>query len=98
MICLTFYIYEFQKHHGIALYEWLLELAKKHDLETGSAYRSIAGYSNHGKMHEEHFFELASNVSCQAIFISSKEKIDLFLAKLKAENLKLFATTHQLLL
>lgn len=89
-VCLSLHMYEFQKHHGMVLYEWLLECAKKNGIEGGSVYRSIAGYGHHGKMHEEQFFELASNVPLQVIFISEKKKIDQFLGKLKAENIHLF--------
>lgn len=89
-VCLSLHMYEFQKHHGIVLHEWLLEFAKKNGIEGGSAYRAIAGYGRHGKMHEEHFFELASNVPLQVIFISEKEKIQRFLEKLKVENIHLF--------
>lgn len=89
-ICFSLHMYEFQKHHGMALYEWVLEFAKKNGLEGGSAYRAIAGYGRHGKMHEEHFFELASNVPLQVIFISEKEKIHQFIEKLKLENIPIF--------
>jgi PII-like signaling protein len=83
-------MYEFQKHQGMVLYEWLLEFAKKNGIEGGSAYRAIAGYGRHGKMHEEHFFELASNVPFQVVFVSEKEKIYQFLEKIKAEDIHLF--------
>jgi PII-like signaling protein len=83
-------MYEMQKHHGMALYEWLLEFAKKNGLEGGSVYRAIAGYGHHGKIHEERFFELASNVPVQIIFISEKKTIDKFLEKLKEEKISLF--------
>lgn len=89
-VCLSLHMYEFQKHHGMVLYEWLLEYAKKNGIEGGSVYRSIAGYGHHKKMHEEQFFELVSNVPLQVIFISEKKKIDQFLEKLKAENIHLF--------
>jgi PII-like signaling protein len=41
-------------------------------------------------MHEEHFFELASNVPLQVIFVSEKDKIHQFIEKLKLENIHLF--------
>lgn len=87
---LSLHMYEFQKHHGIVLYEWLLEFAQKNGIEGGSAYRAVAGYGRHKILHEEHFFELASNVPFQVNFISEKEKIQLFLEKLKDENIQLF--------
>lgn len=89
-VCLSLHMYEFEKHHGMALYEWVLEFAKKNGLEGGSAYRAIAGYGRHGKMHEEHFFELASNVPLQVILIAEKVKIHQFIEKLKLENVPIF--------
>lgn len=89
-VCLSLHTHEFQKHHGMVLYEWILEFAKKNGIEGGSAYRAIAGYGRHGKMYEEHFFELASNVPLQVTLISEKEKIHQFIEKLKLENIHLF--------
>ncbi len=89
-VCLSLHMYEFQKHRGMVLHEWLLESAKKSGLEGGAAYRAVAGFGRHGKMHEEHFFELASNVPMQVHFISEKDKIQRFLENLKEENVHLF--------
>ena len=44
----------------------------------------------YSKIHEERFFELASNVPIQVVFISEKKKIQQFLEKLKAEKISLF--------
>jgi PII-like signaling protein len=89
-VSLSLNMYEFQKHHGMVLYRWILEFAKENGIEGGAAYRAIAGYGRHGKMHEEHFFELASNVPLQVIFVSEKDKIHQFIEKLKLENIHLF--------
>lgn len=89
-ICLKFYTYEFQKHRGMLLYEWLLEFAKRNGIHGGSAFRAIAGFGRHGVMHEEHFFELASDVPIEVKFvISEKESIRLF-DLLKNEEVDLF--------
>lgn len=89
-VSLSLYVYEFQKHHGMVLYEWLLECAKKQGIHGGSAMRAIAGFGHHGRMHEEHFFELASNVPVQVVFIADENKIKELLEKLKAEKMHLF--------
>lgn len=90
-ICLRFYMYEQQKHRsGVLLYEWILEFAKKNRIHGGSAFRGIAGYGRHGVLHEEHFFELASNVPIELVFIMEEGEADRFLDLLKrAENLDL---------
>lgn len=94
-ICLNLHTYEFHKHKGELLHEWLLEKAKEMGVEGGSILRSIAGFGRHGQLHEEHFFELASNVPIILTFISQKEKIDRFLATIKEEKLSLFFSMNE---
>jgi len=89
-VCLKVYVHELQKHHGISLFEWLLEKGKELGLEGGSAIRSIAGFGRHGHMHAEHFFELGSNVPVEVTFILKKEKLEGFLVVLEEEGLDLF--------
>ncbi|MFZ0564716.1 MAG: DUF190 domain-containing protein [Chlamydiales bacterium] len=89
-ICLKFYAYEFQKQHGILLYEWLLELARKEGIHGGTAFRGISGFGRHGNLHEERFFELAGNVPVEVSFIVNEEEAKHFLNLLKNEKLDLF--------
>ena len=87
---LKFYVQENRRHHGILGYEWLLEEARKLGIQGGSAFRAIAGYGRHGKLHEEHFFELAGDVSVEVAFALSEEEACSFLAHLDREQLRLF--------
>jgi len=89
-VCLKIYMHELQKHHGMVLYEWLLEKAMKLGIEGGSAFRAIAGYGRHGHMHSEHFFELGSNVPVECTFVLDREKLEGLLQCLKEEKLELF--------
>ncbi|MEI6242337.1 MAG: DUF190 domain-containing protein [Chlamydiota bacterium] len=89
-ICLQLYMYELQKHHGILLYEWLLEAAKKIGISGGFANRTLAGFGREGTLHEAHFFELGSNVPVTVTFYLKKEEQNLFLHLLKKEKLSLF--------
>ena len=66
---LRFYMLENQMHHGKLLYEWLLENAKKIGIPGGSVFKAIAGYGRHGIMHEQHFFELAGQMTVLVQFI-----------------------------
>ncbi|MBS1221689.1 MAG: hypothetical protein H6R23_1309 [Proteobacteria bacterium] len=50
---LKFYVHEHRRHHGILLYEWLLERARKLGIHGGSAFRAIAGFGRHGVLHED---------------------------------------------
>jgi uncharacterized protein len=89
-IYLKFYVQEKHRHHGILAYEWLLEQARKHGIHGGSAFRAIAGYGRHGRLHEEHFFELAGDLSVEVGFVLSEEQAQDFLAQLAGEKLRLF--------
>lgn len=89
-ICLQFHLYEFQKHHGVLLYEWLLDLARKNGIQGGSAIRAIAGYGHHGVMHEERFFELASNVPVEVRFFLKREESHALIELVQKENIHLF--------
>jgi len=86
---LKFYVHEHRRHHGILLYEWLLERAKKMGLHGGSAFRAIAGFGRHGILHEDHFFELAGNLPVEVVFMVSEEEAAQFLELIKQEKIRL---------
>ncbi len=94
-VCLKFYTEEFQKHHGYLLYEWLLEFAKKHGIAGGSVFRTIGSFGRHGVLHEEHFFELASDVAVEISFVLERDRVELFFSRLKEEKLNLFYTLSE---
>ncbi len=71
---LRFYVHENRTHRHIALFEWLLEQAKKMEIHGGSAFRAIAGFGRHGILHEEHFFELAADMTVAVEFVVSHGK------------------------
>ena len=89
-VYLKFYVQEKRRHHGILAYEWLLEAAKKQGIHGGSAFRAIAGFGRHGKLHEEHFFELAGDVSVEVGFALTEEEAQKLLAWLAGEKLRMF--------
>jgi PII-like signaling protein len=87
---LRFYVHEGRKHHHIPVYEWLLEQAKKIGIHGGSAFRAIAGFGRHGILHEEHFFELAGDLTVEIDFAVSDAEADQLIALIKRENIRLF--------
>ena len=89
-VYLKFYVQENRRHHGILAYEWILEEAKKLGIHGGSAFRAIAGYGRHGRLHEEHFFELAGDLSVEVGFALSEAEAQRLLDHLAAEKLELF--------
>ena len=87
---LRFYVHENRKHRGILLYEWLLEIAKKAGIHGGSAFRAVAGYGRHGVLHEQHFFELAGDLTVEVEFLLSGEQADRLLDVLQREQVRVF--------
>lgn len=95
MNSLTFYVSEKQHHAGMPLYEWLLEKAKTLGIPGGSAFRAIAGFGRHGKLHEETFFELAGELAVKVEFIVEESLADKLLDVLHAENMKVFHVRYE---
>ncbi len=86
---LRFYVHENRKHKHVLLYEWLLEHAKKLGIHGGSAFRAIAGFGRHGVLHEEHFFELAGDLTVEIDFALTDADAASLLASIERENLDL---------
>lgn len=89
-VCLSFYLYEFQKHQGVLLYEYLLESAKKIGVSGGTVIKAIAGFGHDGKIHEEQFWDIASNVPIEVKFFLSQEQSKELLDSLEKEKVALF--------
>ncbi|MEO8332572.1 MAG: DUF190 domain-containing protein [Gallionella sp.] len=95
MNLLSFYISEKQHHAGKPLYEWLLEEAQGMGVHGGSAFRAIAGFGRHGKMHEETFFELAGELAMKVEFILDDALAEQLLGRVRAQNMKVFYVQQQ---
>jgi PII-like signaling protein len=89
---LRLYVHENRKHRHVLLYEWLLEQAKKTGIHGGSAFRAIAGFGRHGVLHEEHFFELAGDLTVEIDFAVTDSEADALLALIRREGVSLFYT------
>jgi uncharacterized protein len=87
---LRFYVHENRTHRHIALFEWLLEQAKKLGIHGGSAFRAIAGFGRHGILHEEHFFELAADMTVEVEFVVTEGEAEALLGLLKKERISIF--------
>ena len=88
-VYLKFYVQENRRHHGRLVYEWLLEQAQALGIPGGSAFRAIAGFGRHGRLHEEHFFELAGDLPVEVGFALTAEEGERLLAHLAGEQLAL---------
>jgi len=92
---LTFYVTEKQLHAGEPLYEWLLEEARELGILGGSAFRAIAGFGRHGRLHEETFFELAGELAVKVEFIVDDNLAEQMLQRVRAQNLRVFHVRYQ---
>ncbi len=88
-VLVRFYVTEKQRHEGELLYEWLLRLAQQLELPGGSAFRAVAGFGSHGRMHEETFFELAGELSVAVEFVLSQAEAEKLIVAIREEKLRL---------
>ena len=87
---LRFYTHENRKVHGVLFYEWLLDQARRLGIHGGTAFRAIAGFGRHGIRHEEHFFELAGDLTVAVDFALADEDAERMLDLLRAERVSIF--------
>lgn len=87
---LTFYVTEKQHHAGKLTYEWLLEEARALGVHGGSAFRAIAGFGRHGRLHEDTFFELAGELAVKVEFILDDAIAGQLLQRVRAQSLEVF--------
>lgn len=89
-VFLKIYTAESQRHRGQLLYEWLLKEAHALGIPGVSAFRALAGYGRHGRIHEATFFELAGDVPVEVGFVTTEEQARRLLARIAEEGLSLF--------
>lgn len=87
---LRFYVHENRRHHHVLLYDWLLEQARQMGINGGSAFRAIAGFGRHGVLHEEHFFELAGEMTVQVELAVSDDEAEQMIARIREEGVTIF--------
>lgn len=87
---LRFYVDEKQRHHGVLLWEWLLEKANALGIRGGTAFRAIGGFGRHHALHESRFFELAGDVGVEVEFVTNDQEIKTLLALIEQEKIRIF--------
>lgn len=56
----------------------------------GSAFRAIAGFGRHGILPEDHFFELAGNLTVEVVFMISDKEAAQFLKVIEQDKVRIF--------
>ncbi len=87
---LKFYVEEGERHHGVLLWEWLLEKACELGVRGGSAFRAVGGFGRRHMLHENRFFELAGNEVVEVEFIVDEAEEKRLLEIVRAEKLRVF--------
>lgn len=88
-IFLRFYVEEKQTHHGVLLWEWLLQSANQLGVRGGSAFRSIGGFGRHHIVHASRFFELAGSEGVEVEFIASESEAARLLELIAGEKVRI---------
>jgi len=89
-VYLKFFVIESQRHAGQAVYQWLLHQAAAQGLPGGSAFRAVAGFGRHHRLHESHFYELAGELPMEVVFVASREQAQRLIATVAGAGLSLF--------
>jgi len=89
-VYLKFFVVESQHHAGQPVYLWLLREASRLGLPGGSAFRAIAGFGRHHKLHEAHFYELAGELPMEVVFVTDQRDAERLVAIVAEAGLSLF--------
>jgi len=87
---LRFYVHERDRVHGRPAWEWLLERANALGIRGGSAFKAMAGFGHHHRLHESRFFELAGSLAVEVEFIVDEAEAARLLDLLQREQIRLF--------
>ncbi len=87
---LRFYVHEDHRHRHLLVWEWLLEEANRLGIRGGSAFKAMAGFGRHHKLHEATFFEIAGKLAVEVEFILTDEEAKKLLDLLHREKVRLF--------
>jgi uncharacterized protein len=89
-VLLRIFVLQGQRHRGEPLYDWLLRSARAMGITGGAAFREIAGYGRHERLHEHSFFELAGDLPVEVAFAMTEGDCQKFLDLLAREMPSLF--------
>jgi PII-like signaling protein len=79
----TIYVAEDHQYRGHALYMAILDRLFSSGVSGASAFRGIAGFGSHHKMHTARILDLTVNLPVKIEFIESAEKVDEILRELR---------------
>lgn len=87
---LRFYVHERERHRGRPVWQWLLDEANALGIRGGSAFRAVAGFGRHHRVHEARFVELSGTLTIEVEFITTREEAERLIERLTREKVRLF--------
>lgn len=85
----TFFTQQNRTHAGIPVVEWLLQEARRQNLEGATVLAAEEGMGRDRKIHSAHFFELADQ-PVEITLVLSEAHLQTLFACLQQEKLSLF--------
>src|SRR5579872_123275 len=79
----TIYLSEGTTHHGVPVYQSILDFLFYRGVAGATALRGIAGFGADHHMHAAHLLEVSDKLPLKIEFIETREKVDSLLGKLQ---------------
>ncbi len=79
----TIYVNEDSKTHGRPLHMAVMDLLLRSGVAGGTAYRAMAGFGSHHKLHTPGMEVLAEHLPVRVEFIETPERVDALLPALR---------------
>ena len=80
------------KKDSIALWEYVLESSKEHNLAGATVYKAVAGLGEHKQIHTFELVSLSNTMPIVIEIIDSKDKIESFLESVVSNLKDVFVT------
>jgi len=91
---LRIYIDNTDKYEGELLWKYLLESAKKSNLDGATVYKAVAGVGRHSEIHTFDIFNLSNQMPIVIEIIEDEAKIESYLSSIENSLKEAFVTIH----
>ena len=79
----TIYLSDGAKHHGVPVYNSLLDFLFKSGIAGATAVKGVAGFGTAHRIHSAHILEISDYLPVKIEFIETREKVDAILPELE---------------
>ncbi len=81
---LRVFVGESDRHEGMPLYEWIIQMARDHGIAGATALRGMAGYGVHHRIHTTKVLRLTTELPVIVEIVDTVENLKRFLPVLEA--------------